>query len=170
MPEEYGCRDSITTLFYSLYNIYLVNLEMNAPAGPAGADGAPGQDGTTFTPHVSAAGVLSWTNDGGKQNPASVSIKGPAGAAGKDPEPFYVTCTLSGQDVYDEGATHDKSFAEILANQKCLQIVHTLYSFRRDGDCVAHAGDRFALPAGRGGGSWRWPDALRVRAGRSAPG
>ena len=54
-------------------------------------------------------------NDGGKQNPASVSIKGPAGAAGKDPEPFYVTCTLSGQDVYDEDATHDKSFAEILA-------------------------------------------------------
>ena len=84
-------------------------------AGPAGADGAPGQDGTTFTPHVSTAGVLSWTNDGGKQNPASVSIKGPAGAAGKDPEPFYVTCTLSGQDVYDENATHDKSFAEILA-------------------------------------------------------
>lgn len=83
--------------------------------GPGGADGTPGQDGTTFTPSVSAAGVLSWTNDGGKQNPASVSIKGPAGAAGKDPEPFYVTCTLSGQDVYDEGATHDKSFAEILA-------------------------------------------------------
>lgn len=83
--------------------------------GPAGADGTPGQDGTTFTPSVSAAGVLSWTNDGGKQNPASVSIKGPAGTAGKDPEPFYVTCTLSGQDVYDEDATHDKSFAEILA-------------------------------------------------------
>ena len=82
---------------------------------PVLGHGAPGQDGTTFTPHVSAAGVLSWTNDGGKQNPASVSIKGPAGAAGKDPEPFYVTCTLSGQDVYDEDATHDKSFAEILA-------------------------------------------------------
>ena len=84
-------------------------------AGPAGADGAPGQDGTTFTPHVSAAGVLSWTNNGGKQNPASVSIKGPAGAAGKDPEPFYVTCTLSGQDVYDEAVAHDKTYAEILA-------------------------------------------------------
>ena len=83
--------------------------------GGTGADGAPGQDGTTFTPSVSEAGVLSWTNDGGKPNPASVSIRGPAGAAGKDPEPFYVTCTLSGQDVYDEGATHDKSFAEILA-------------------------------------------------------
>ncbi len=51
-----------------------------------------------------------------KQNPASVSIKAPGGRSRqKDPEPFYVTCTLSGQDVYDENAaTHDKSFAEIL--------------------------------------------------------
>ena len=84
-------------------------------AGPTGADGAPGQDGTTFTPSVSADGVLSWTNDGGKQNPASVSIRGPAGAAGKDPEPFYVTCTVSDRDVYDMDAAHDKTYAEILA-------------------------------------------------------
>ncbi len=81
-------------------------------SGPAGADGTPGQDGTTFTPCVSAAGILSWTNDGGKQNPASVNIKGPAG---EPPEPFYVTCTLSGQNTYDEGAAHDRMYAEILA-------------------------------------------------------
>lgn len=31
---------------------------------------------TTFTPSVSNAGVLSWTNDGNKQNPASVDIAG----------------------------------------------------------------------------------------------
>ena len=45
--------------------------------GAAGQDGAPGSDGTdgtTFTPSVSSAGVLSWTNDGGKQNPASVDL------------------------------------------------------------------------------------------------
>lgn len=36
--------------------------------------GPPGQDGTTFTPSVSASGVLSWTNDGGKQNPESVDL------------------------------------------------------------------------------------------------
>ena len=52
--------------------------------GPAGADGAPGQDGATFTPSVSEDGVLSWTNDGGKQNPASVNIKGKTGAPGMD--------------------------------------------------------------------------------------
>lgn len=47
-----------------------------------GKDGAPGKDGTTFTPSVSAAGDLSWTNDGGKANPAPVNIKGPPGETG----------------------------------------------------------------------------------------
>ncbi len=51
-------------------------------AGTNGKDGAPGADGTTFTPSVSAAGVLSWTNDGGKDNPAPVNLKGPQGETG----------------------------------------------------------------------------------------
>lgn len=51
-------------------------------AGTNGKDGAPGADGTTFTPSVSAAGVLSWTNDGGKANPAPVNLKGPQGETG----------------------------------------------------------------------------------------
>lgn len=38
-------------------------------------------DGATFTPSVSSDGVLSWTNDKGKTNPASVNIKGPKGDA-----------------------------------------------------------------------------------------
>lgn len=39
-------------------------------------------DGVTFTPAVSADGVISWTNDGGLTNPDPVSIKGPTGATG----------------------------------------------------------------------------------------
>lgn len=42
--------------------------------GVNGTNGADGTDGTTFTPFVSSAGVISWTNDGGKQNPASVDL------------------------------------------------------------------------------------------------
>lgn len=38
--------------------------------------------GITFTPSVSAAGVISWTNDGGQTNPASVNIKGNKGDQG----------------------------------------------------------------------------------------
>lgn len=55
--------------------------------GSPGAAGAPGETGTTFTPSVSADGTLSWTNDGGKTNPASVNIKGPQGAQGPQGEP-----------------------------------------------------------------------------------
>ena len=51
-------------------------------AGTPGKDGADGADGTTFTPSVSAAGDLSWTNDGGKANPAPVNLKGPQGETG----------------------------------------------------------------------------------------
>lgn len=53
-----------------------------APGTPGtnGTDGKDGKNGTTFTPSVSAAGDLSWTNDGGKANPAPVNLKGPPGA------------------------------------------------------------------------------------------
>lgn len=50
--------------------------------GPKGADGKDGANGTTFTPSVSTAGILSWTNDGGKANPAPVNLKGPQGDTG----------------------------------------------------------------------------------------
>lgn len=41
-----------------------------------------GEDGVTFTPTVSADGVLSWSNDGGLENPAAVNIKGAKGEKG----------------------------------------------------------------------------------------
>ena len=49
---------------------------ITAPQGPNGANGS---NGATFTPSVSAAGVLSWTNNGGLTNPSPISIKGPKG-------------------------------------------------------------------------------------------
>lgn len=54
----------------------------NGAPGTPGANGTDGKDGTTFTPSVSAAGDLSWTNDGGKANPAPVNLKGPQGETG----------------------------------------------------------------------------------------
>lgn len=39
-----------------------------------GTNGTNGSDGATFTPSVSSAGVISWTNDGGKTNPQSVDL------------------------------------------------------------------------------------------------
>ena len=44
--------------------------------------GTDGTEGTTFTPSVSATGDLSWSNDDGKENPATVNIKGAKGDRG----------------------------------------------------------------------------------------
>lgn len=49
--------------------------------GAPGADGAAGANGVTFTP-VMTGTTLSWTNDGGLQNPPSVDLKGDKGDAG----------------------------------------------------------------------------------------
>lgn len=48
---------------------------------PSGGGGS-GENGATFTPSVSAAGVISWTNDKGLTNPDPVNIKGPQGETG----------------------------------------------------------------------------------------
>lgn len=55
--------------------------------GERGSDGSDGSDGVTFTPAVSAEGVISWTNDGGLPNPTSVNIRGPAGPQGNPGAP-----------------------------------------------------------------------------------
>ena len=49
--------------------------------------GTQGEPGVIFTPHVTEAGILSWTNDGGKTNPKSVNIKGQKGDPGADGAP-----------------------------------------------------------------------------------
>lgn len=51
-----------------------------------GGGGGGGSDGATFFPEVSQEGVISWTNDGGYDNPDPVNIKGPAGNDGSDGE------------------------------------------------------------------------------------
>ena len=51
------------------------------PQGVQGEPGANGANGATFTPSVASDGTLSWTNDGGLDNPPSVNIMGPAGTA-----------------------------------------------------------------------------------------
>lgn len=59
---------------------------LTGPQGKTGPAGAAGAKGATFTPAMSAAGDLSWTNDGGLDNPATVNLKGPKGDRGEKGE------------------------------------------------------------------------------------
>lgn len=51
---------------------------------PSDVPGATGENGATYTPHVSADGDLSWTNDKNLKNPETVNIKGPKGDTGAE--------------------------------------------------------------------------------------
>ena len=50
--------------------------------GPQGEQGDTGARGITFTPVVDSKGNISWSNDGGLENPQTVNITGPQGDTG----------------------------------------------------------------------------------------
>ena len=62
--------------------IFRYDKENNLWIEQKSATGATGESGATFTPSVSEAGVISWTNDKGLANPSPVNIKGATGATG----------------------------------------------------------------------------------------
>lgn len=106
--------------------------------GVTSGGGGAGAPGTTFTPSVSEAGVISWTNDGGLDNPEPVSIKGPKGEPGTDAtvteaaitaamgyaprKAWYVTLT---QDT-DQSVTADKTAAEVYAAYQAGYAVYAI--------------------------------------------
>lgn len=75
-------KSETDTLLASAGKVKTVNGVEPDSSGNIEIEGGTGKDGTTFTPSVSADGTLSWTNDGGKDNPASVNIKGAKGDTG----------------------------------------------------------------------------------------
>lgn len=72
--------------------------------------------GVTFTPSVSDAGEISWTNDGGLANPATKSVKGPKGDMGVSFAGIeYTPSTISGGNntfkvKYSNGTTGTESY------------------------------------------------------------
>lgn len=68
------------------YDVYIydgVNVEWVNNGTIQGAKGETGAPGTTFTPHLDENGNLSWTNDGGLDNPTTQNIRGAAGTKGE---------------------------------------------------------------------------------------
>lgn len=64
------------------YDIYIWDGVTSAWVNNGPLQGAQGEAGFYFTPSVSADGTLSWSNNGGLENPSSVNIKGAKGDTG----------------------------------------------------------------------------------------
>ena len=59
-----------------------------------------GAVGTTFTPSLDAEGNLSWTNDGGLENPTPVNIKGDTGSSGAAAVSFAVFTAVTDETAF----------------------------------------------------------------------
>ena len=79
-PGEAYCVGSAAP--YDVYIYDGVNGEWVNNGTIQGAKGDTGAPGATFTPYVDGNGNLSWTNDGGLDNPATQNIRGAAGPKG----------------------------------------------------------------------------------------
>lgn len=64
-----------------------------------------GEDGATFTPSVSTAGIISWTNDKGLPDPEPVNIMGPEGKQGPQGNPGPATTITIGATTTGEPGT-----------------------------------------------------------------
>lgn len=64
------------------YDVYIWDAAHEAWINNGPLQGAKGDTGTTYTPHVDTNGNMTWTNDGGKENPQAQNIRGPKGATG----------------------------------------------------------------------------------------
>ena len=92
-------------------------------AGVKGDKGDQGPKGTTFTPSVSSAGVISWTNDGGLNNPTSINIKGPQGVKGDKGDPGKTVISLT-QNYDLNNAKTDNGVYVSSSTAICNSLLH----------------------------------------------
>lgn len=92
--------------------------------GSPGSAGTPGADGTTFTPSVDVNGDLSWTNDGGKPNPATVNIKGPKGDKGEKGDGSDITVDTN-LDINSTNPVQNKAVTLAISGKADAAHIHT---------------------------------------------
>ena len=92
-----------------------------------------GADGTTFTPSVDANGNITWTNDGGKQNPTARNIKGPKGDTG----PEAVVSIAATNIDWDDGSA---TITAVLRVDGARVVSPTGFSWEKDGTAIAGSG------------------------------
>ena len=77
--DSYGIGAEAPYDIYTWDSVNSMWVNIGAIQGAKGDDGA---QGVTFTPIVDSNGNISWTNDGGLENPVVRNIRGPKGEAG----------------------------------------------------------------------------------------
>lgn len=85
------------------------------PVGIQGQRGEKGDTGSVFTPSVDADGIISWTNNGGLENPPSQDIKGPKGDKG-DSATITIGTTTTGNEGTNASVTNTGTSSDAVFN------------------------------------------------------
>ena len=85
------------------------------PVGIQGQRGEKGDTGSVFTPSVDADGIISWTNNGGLENPPSQDIKGPKGDKG-DSATITIGTTTTGNEGTNATVTNTGTSSDAVFN------------------------------------------------------
>lgn len=97
--------------------------------GTDGTDGTDGTNGATFTPSVSAEGVISWTNDGGLPNPTSVNIKGATGNDGTSSYAYVKWASQQPTSDADMGDVPDDWMGIYVGSSSTAPTAYTSYAW-----------------------------------------
>lgn len=105
VTSQPGSKASVTNSGTSSAAVFNFTIPEGQKGNP-GNDGEKGDPGAVFTPSVSSEGIISWTNNGGLQNPSSVNIKGPKGDNGSPGSPgSSATITVGSTTTSDPGTS-----------------------------------------------------------------
>ena len=148
--KDETARSSVASLQSSVGTLTTrVNALETGGAGSKGEKGDPGEDGVTFTPSVSESGVISWTNNGGLNNPESVNIKGAKGDKGDTGAPGAKGDTGSPGANGTDGTNGTDGVSPTVAVSKSGKVT-TITITDKNGDHVATINDGLD---GTGGGT-----------------
>ena len=88
--------------------------------GEKGDKGNAGEDGATFTPSVGSNGYLSWSNNKGLPNPATMNIKGEKGDKGDAGISITITGYVSSSSSLPEEGLEGDIYAVVTGENKEL--------------------------------------------------
>ncbi|MGM9879434.1 MAG: hypothetical protein ACI31R_05385 [Bacilli bacterium] len=118
-------------------------VEVYDGTGESGTGGT-GENGATFTPSVSEDGIISWTNDKGLTNPASVNIKGPKGDTGATGETGPQGIQGEKGDTGEQGPKgEDGTGVTILGSYETLEELQTAHPTGSAGDSYLIQGNLY---------------------------
>lgn len=127
----------------------------NIPLGAKGEQGERGEDGvdgTSYIPNVSPDGTLSWTNDGGFDNPPPVNLKGEkgdAGAKGADGKDGADAVTDTELSLTSENAIANRAVAKMFdglpPTVRITGYNHSQYSVTVDTELKGHNSNVYFL-------------------------